>query len=32
MAAQLRKVVALNLPADGAPVITPGAVTHARSR
>jgi thioredoxin-like negative regulator of GroEL len=32
IAAQLRKVVALNLPAPGAPVITPGAVSHARSR
>ena len=32
IAAQLRKVVAVNLPAPGAPVITPGAVSHARSR
>ena len=32
IAAQLRNVVALNLPAPGAPVITPGAVSHARSR
>jgi tetratricopeptide (TPR) repeat protein len=32
IAAQLRKVMALNLPAAGAPVITPGAVTHGRSR
>jgi len=32
MAAQLRNVVAPLLPAAGAPVITPGAVTPARNR